>query len=137
MSEATKVVFNLADRDHLEGVDTFFKEVKEEFENLVSNAWFSRMESRAMRMLVHQLGGGVRIRLMTEEETPKTLSIWTNGLITTSDDAYYHPVETKLLALAPDMFDMLVNLLECLEEDVPISNDQINQLRALINQAKP
>ena len=137
MSEATKVVFNLADRDHLEGVDTFFKEVKEEFENLVSNAWFSRMESRAMRMLVHQLGGGVRIRLMTEEETPKTLSIWTNGLITTSDDAYYHPVETKLLALAPDMFDMLVELQGYIEGGGAVPDSTAEHLQNLINQAKP
>lgn len=141
MSEETKVVFSLTNRQWMEDKSDFFKEVKAELDELISNAWYSRMESRAMRMLVHQLGGSVQLKLMTEADTPKTLSIWTNGLITTADEGYhrrvYHRrVSTKLLALAPDMFDMLKGLQECIEGGTQISADQVEQLRDLINRAK-
>lgn len=115
----------LPNKTDLEDKKEFFNEFKEHIDELMSDAWYSRTERKAFRLLIHQLGGTVKLDLTNHTDdnhnnTPECLHIQLGGIVAVTNkplDETNPPISTNLLSLAPEMLNELQKLYSFITEN--------------------
>lgn len=102
--------FLLPSREKLEDRGAFFYEFKKYLDDMQADAWHSRRELQAFRLLLDQLGGSVKLDLKGNTKPPSYLHMGLDGVVAVTDDAMEWPkelVSVRLLAQAPQQLQML------------------------------
>lgn len=109
----------LPNKPDLEDKKEFFNEFKQYIDELMSDAWYSRTERKAFRLLIHQLGGTVKLDL-TNTNPPECLHISLDGIVAVTNkplDQTNPPISTTLLSLAPEMLNELQKIYSFITEN--------------------
>lgn len=121
-------ILSMPNRTELENKNEFFNEFKEYIDELMADAWYSRTERKAFRMLIHQLGGTVKLNLtnytddnhIASPNTPECLHISLDGIVAVTNkplDQTNPPISTTLLSLAPEMLNELQKIYSFITEN--------------------
>lgn len=103
----------LPSRSKLEERSQYFDEFKKFLDDSMTDSWYSRAEGRALRMLVHQLGGSVKLDISGDPTPPNFLHLGLGATVAVSDqlmDWPQAPVPARTLAKAPEALGLLAEL---------------------------
>lgn len=139
VNEKGEVTSVLPSKERLEEIGYEFGEFRNYLHELQANAWYSRTEGRAFRMLLDQLGGAVRLDIKGDPTPSDCLHLGTGGVIATSAKAMdwpENPVPARLLAQAPHLLQCLKTILDIAERRELVDPEGLRRIIKSVEEAQ-